>query len=377
MAASAQAQPNEKAQKVFDFWTPERISQAEPRDLYLDHRGLPYTKNKKGDFVPYGKNKEKYQPMRPGNGNGGGGGGGGGGKPSSGPDVGNAAWSFGGAVQTAAGRLLYQMPNNGGWSSYVCSGTVVTDGTTGRSIIITAAHCVYDDADNAFARNVLFIPNQNDTTGSATDSNCSNDPMGCWTTSFGVVEQNWTNKTFPNNIPWDYAYYVVNDSGSHSGNGSGGAMDMVTGHLQIDFTVQNHDLANDDASAADFTHGLGYSYSDDPNFMYCADNLTEKADYTLPGSNVAANWWIPVCDLSGGSSGGPWAQPMDEASGTGFIMSVNSWGYTRKNRKGMAGPKLAGTTAECLFEAAKTGDLSIANNADGDQGIIVTPGSCN
>ncbi|MFP6837769.1 MAG: NAD(P)H-dependent oxidoreductase subunit E [Pseudomonadales bacterium] len=47
------------------------------------------------------------------------------------------------------------------------------------STILTAAHCVYDDVHNAFARNVLFIPNQADTTGSATDLNCNNDPLGC------------------------------------------------------------------------------------------------------------------------------------------------------------------------------------------------------
>ena len=364
-SATAQAQASDRAQKVFDFWTPERIAQAQPRDLYIDHRGLGYTKNKKGDFVPYGKNKEKYQPMRPGNGNGGGGGGGG--KPGGGggsPDVGNAEWTFDGAVQTAAGRLLYQF----GGSYYVCSGTAATDNTSGRSIIITAAHCVYDDTAKEFASNVLFIPNQADG-GSATDTNCNNDPLGCWAPSFGVVEENWANKSFPANIPWDYAYYVVSDSGAHSGAGQGGALDQIAGNLPIDFGTQSVDLANDDDTAADWTHGLGYSYDDDPNFMYCADNMTEKADYTLPGSNEAANWWIPVCDLSGGSSGGPWAQPMDQTTGTGSIMSVNSWGYTRKNLKGMAGPKLVGTTAECLFDEAKSANL-------GTQNLIVDPTSC-
>lgn len=131
-------------------------------------------------------------------GNGGGGGGGG--------VVANSRWANGGAIQTAAGRLLYEMPNGGGWSGYVCSGTVATDGTTGRSIIITAAHCVYDDADASFARNVIFIPNQDGTTGGSTDRDCFNDPEGCWVTDFGVVEQNWTTSVFPNNIPWDYAY---------------------------------------------------------------------------------------------------------------------------------------------------------------------------
>jgi len=233
---------------------------------------------------------------------GGSGGGGGGGV------VANTRWAQGGAIQTAAGRLLYEMPNNGGWSGYVCSGTVATDGTTGRSIIITAAHCVYDDADAAFARNVIFIPNQDQTTGSSTDRDCSNDPEGCWVSDFGVVEQNWTTSVFPNNIPWDYAYYVVGDNGNHSGNGTGGALDSAVGSFDIDFSAPNVNDGQNGEFSSDWTHALGYSYSDDPFFMYSAEDMTTEGD---------DNWWLASSQLSGGSSGGPWIQPMDEATGTG------------------------------------------------------------
>jgi len=97
----------------------------------------------------------------------------------------NAGWNCSGSiVQTAAGRIYFEMPTNkrkNRWAGYVCSGTVTTDPTDNdRSVIITAAHCVYDDANKAFARNVLFIPDQNGTSGSGTDTNCSNDPLGCW-----------------------------------------------------------------------------------------------------------------------------------------------------------------------------------------------------
>ena len=145
--------------------------------------------------------------------------GGGGGGGSGGDAVANSGWSTGGAVQTAVGRIFFEMPTRSNlrrWAGYVCSGTVATDNTTGRSVIITASHCVYDDANKAFARNVIFIPNQAEG-GSGTDTDCSNDPMGCWTTSFGVVDVNWTTRTFPANIRWDYAFYVVDDTGAHSG----------------------------------------------------------------------------------------------------------------------------------------------------------------
>ena len=73
--------------------------------------------------------------------------------------------------------------------------------------------------------------------------------------------------------------------------------------------------------------------------MYCAEDMTTEAR--------PANWWLASCGLSGGSSGGPWVQPI--SGGTGPIISVNSWGYT--NQPGMAGPKLVGTSAKALFDA--------------------------
>jgi hypothetical protein len=253
----------------------------------------------------------------------------------------NAQWTFDGAVRTAAGRIYFEMPSNtllNLWDGYVCSGTAVQDGTTGRSIIITAAHCVYDDAHKAFARNVLFIPDQAHSTA-GTDLNCGNDPLGCWAPKFGVVDSDWTTRTFPDNVAWDYAYYVVNDTGAHSGTAaSSDALDAAAGTLPVQFTAP---------STGSVTHALGYSYSDDPNFMYCAEAM---------GTEGTVNWWLPSCGLSGGSSGGPWVQPMNTSTGSGPIISVNSWGYT--NQPGMAGPKLAGTSASCLFGVAKTASLT-------------------
>lgn len=261
----------------------------------------------------------------------------------------NAEWTAGGAVQPAAGRIYFEMPANRRqtrWTGYVCSGTVATDTTTGRSIIITAAHCVYDDVNKVFARNVLFIPNQTGTSGAGTDLNCDNDPFGCWVPSFGVVDADWASRTFPDNIPWDYAYYVVADTGSHQGTTTNAALDVSVGSLPVQFTTP---------TVGNTTHALGYSYSEDPKFMYCAEAM---------GTEGTANWWLPSCLLSGGSSGGPWVQPMNESTGSGPIISVNSWGYT--GSPGMAGPQLAGSSASCLFGAAKTTSFPTVTN----RGII-------
>jgi hypothetical protein len=294
-----------------------------------------------------------------------GGGGSGGGSNDTGGTVTNAEWTYGGKVQTAAGRLYFEMPNNakrkGPWNGYVCSGTAVTDGTgDDRSIILTAAHCVYDDANKAFARNVLFIPDQAHTDGTRTDLDCDNDPLGCWVPSFGVVDTDWTTRTFPDNIPWDYAYYVVKDTGAHSGSGSLESLEVAAGTLAINFATPLHDDGMSGDDNTDYTHALGYSYDVDPNFMYCAEDMTKEG---------ADNWWLASCGLSGGSSGGPWVQPMDIGTGDGPVISINSWGYV--GSPGMAGPKLDSTSAECVFGKAEGTSFSSVSATDGEAGVAV------
>ena len=296
----------------------------------------------------------------------------------------NAQWTDGGAVQTAAGRIYFEMPGNskrkGPWGGYVCSGTVVNDSDAiadnGRAIIITAAHCAYDDVNKAFARNVLFIPDQANTSGTRTDSNCDNDPLGCWTPSFAVVDDDWSTRTFPNNIPWDYAYYVVNDADDGDSYDNDSVSDAYSGpvlpinvltlqaaagSMPLTFLSPNTNNGDPEPGSNDYTHALGYSYNEDPKFMYCAEDMA-TVDYI---SNVTANWWLMHCNLSGGSSGGPWLQPMVDSNN--YIISVNSWGYTTE--PGMAGPFLYSNSASCLFGIAEGTHFSSIDSTDGEAGV--------
>lgn len=259
--------------------------------------------------------------------------------PPSGEVVTNAAWS-GGVVQTAAGRIYFEMRSSPRrYSGYVCSGTVATDGTSGRSVIITAAHCVYDDVYNEFARNVLFIPNQAGTApGAGTDRDCSNDPIGCWEPTHGVVDSDWASRSWPDNIPWDFAYYVVPDAAAYTPGltTTSPVLDGAAGSLPVHFGG---------ATQGAYTHALGYSYSEDPKFMYCAEGLATD------GGGESDPLWLGQCGLSGGASGGPWVQPMG-SNGSGPIVSVNSYGYG--SQPGMGGPHLL-AEASCVFGVAKGG----------------------
>ena len=252
--------------------------------------------------------------------------------------ISESEWSCDGNVQSAAGRILFSMPGG----NYVCSGTVINDwATSGRSIILTAAHCVYDDENKVFASNVLFIPDQANTSGAGTDTNCSNDPLGCWVASFGVVDPDYTSRVFPDNSPWDYAYYVVaDDDVSHAAgynNPSNSTLDSAAGYMNISFTSPTQ---------SKYTYALGYSYAMDPSFRYCAEGMS---------TNGSSNWWLGNCGLTGGSSGGPWSQSDADDLGNGPVISVNSWGYIRSS--GMAGPKLSNNTAQCLFDVARSAPI--------------------
>jgi len=246
----------------------------------------------------------------------------------------NDEWADGGTVQTAAGRLYFEMPRNarqsGPWNAYVCSGTVVSDDLSDASMVLTAAHCVYDDRNGAFARNVLFIPNQAGTTGTRTDTNCDNDPLGCWVPDYGVVDDDWAGQVWPDNIPVDFGFYLIPTTGAHTGKGAEAeSLEDSAKVLPVSFSSQNDLL----------TTALGYSYSDDPKLMYCQEPLDSEETH--------GGLWLGSCGLSGGASGGPWLQL---AGGADSIVSVNSWGYSNGD-PGMGGPRLE-RTANCLFEYA-------------------------
>jgi hypothetical protein len=330
----------------------EAVANAQPRDLVIDERGLGYLRGASGELTPYGHSvaavNRPIEPRAPGGVPGPPGGGGG-------TDDGTVTfgqWGFGGQVLKSSGRILFQMAD--GW--YVCSGTAVTDSATDRSIVLTAAHCIYDDVAKAFALQAIFIPNQDDGESDKTDWNCSNDPYGCWILDHGVVDVNWTNRTFPDNIAWDYGFYVVSDTNAWSITSDY----QASGDLALDGTVGTLalDLAAPDIGVT--AHALGYSYDVDPELMYCKEPLATESTY--------GDFWLGKCDMSGGSSGGPWVQPMDEATGMGPVFSVNSWGYT--SRSGMGGPVLHGSSAGLLFDFAQQSAFGVTAG-----GYVVNPDS--
>jgi len=307
---------NASHDEVVDFWTADRIASAKPRDVSRapgpDSRG------------PVAK------PDNPGGGNGNGGGKGGGGGDDGGDGgvttVKGATWTGDGVVQGTTGKVLFEM----GGSPYVCSGSVVNDGALdGTSVVLTAGHCVYDDVANEFATMFAFMPDFDaSTSGSAID--CPSTPYGCWAATSLVTTIAWANGDFDD----DYAFAVF-ESGGHSGIDS---LEGTVGTQEIAFN-QSHPTS---------VHSFGYPHAtpyDGTVLTYCAGtDISNPYGETTYGLK---------CDMTGGSSGGPWFTDFDEATGVGTLTSVNSYKYLGGRYKSyMFGPYFDDYT-EATFTAAK------------------------
>ena len=163
-------------QQIVDFLTPEKIANAQPKMKYLsiEERDHFVSNADKPTFLgsvpdPQGTARN----LHPGR------------SLQQPPDVPSGDWNFGSAINSAAGRLILGY----GDLVFFCSATVIDDwGVEGRSLVATAAHCVYDEATDQFADFYLFIPEQDDGGDDASDFVCENDPFGCWIMQNAVIE---------------------------------------------------------------------------------------------------------------------------------------------------------------------------------------------
>jgi hypothetical protein len=266
--------------RIVAYWTPARIANAKPRD---------FVKTAPGPAQPL-----KGKPP-----------GGGGG---SGASVIGASWTNAGQVLHTTGKVLFTM-NSG---DYICTGTVVTDGMSGRSIVVSAAHCAWDGSDGGFARNWTFIPEFD----SAPTYTCSASKWGCWTASALVVNRGFTSAGGFNDqaVQYDWSFAVITAPG--------------TKNADLEATVGSFALNTTAPSVGDRVYAFGYPAAGryhGSDLIYCADQL-----FTDP---LVANKTFGIdCNMTGGSSGGPWLFPFTESSGVGTIRAVTSYGYSGVTR---------------------------------------------
>jgi len=307
-AAPSKAKAREKAghARVVKYWTPARLANAEPRDFVKTKRG----------FVPAARGGDKGKPPKdPGDGGGGGGT----------TTVTGASWTAGGPALKGTGKVFFTMDG----SNYVCSGATANDkGRSSYSLVLTAGHCAYDETNGAFATNWMFIPQYD----SAPTRTCGATAQGCWTAVGLVVHNGYASAGGFNTqaIRHDWAFAVV-------GNGSQGG--------QLDVRVPDFPIAFDAKSEA--RHAFGYPAAG----QYLGNDLVYCAGNVISDSALGNDTWGLHCDMTPGSSGGPWFKTFDT---TAMLNSVNSYKYNGgKKKKYMFGPKFDLKTKD-VYDAARS-----------------------
>ena len=208
------------------------------------------------------------------------------------------------AITSTTGKVFFTL--SGG--NYVCSGSATS--SSNRSVVTTAGHCV-NEGPGAFATNWAFVPAYNN--GSR--------PYGTWTARNLVTTSAWANQ---GDINYDGGFAVMNTL-------NGQTLTDVVGGQGITF------------NQARGLYYSAYGYPAAPPFNgETLKSCAGTAQNDIYGGTQSQS--IP-CNMTGGSSGGPWFTG-------GLLNSVNSFGYSGVPNR-MFGPYF-GSAIQSAYNAAST-----------------------
>jgi V8-like Glu-specific endopeptidase len=190
-------------------------------------------------------------------------------------------WTGGGQVVSTAGRVFFTYQGR----QASCSGNAVTSGN--KSTVITAGHCV--KLDGAFHTNWAFVPAYNN----------GNAPYGTWTARATMATPQWVASE---DINYDVGAAVVNQLNGQS------LTDVVGGQ-----GVAFNQARGQNMYAFGWPAASPY---DGTRMIYCSGRVFNA---------FISNGLGMTCNMTGGSSGGPWFLQFSEATGTGLVNSVNSY----------------------------------------------------
>ncbi len=228
--------------------------------------------------------------------------------PTAFPQAGGA-WTGGGAVVKTSGRVFFTM----GGRTASCSGDSVT--SANGSTVMTAGHCV--KYQGAWHTNWVFVPAYNN--GSA--------PYGQWSATKTFATDQWAASEDMN---MDVGLAVVAPLNGQTLSQAVGAQGLL---FNGGYNKKMYSFGFPAAAPYDGT-----------KLVYCSGNSGK--DFLLTKDHSLA------CNMTGGSSGGPWFQDFNEATGLGTQVSVNSFGYTFLPNR-MYGPYF-GNEAKAAYDRAQT-----------------------
>ena len=208
-------------------------------------------------------------------------------------------------VVRTTGKVFFTL----GGTNYVCSGAATS--SSNRSVVTTAGHCV-NEGPGAYATNWAFVP--------AYDNGAR--PYGTWTARTLVTTAAWAQQ---GDINYDGGFAVMNPLNGQS------LTDVVGGQ----------------AIAFNQARGLSYNAYGYPAAGKFNGQTLQSCSGTATNDPYGTQSQGIPCDMTGGSSGGPWL-----VSGTHTINSVNSFGY-RSVRNVMFGPYF-GSAIQSAYSTASS-----------------------
>lgn len=220
-------------------------------------------------------------------------------------------WLTGGAVAKTTGRVFLTVEG----VDFVCSAGTVR--SANKDVVVTAGHCV-KDGTGGWAENWTFVPGYRE--GGV-------QPYGAFTARRMFVAGPWSRS---GDDSYDVGMVALNQAeGKH--------VAEAVGTQEIAFNTSRGGQA----------HGFGFP-ADPPyngeHLVYCAGRLRDDPHDQTRDQGLA-------CDMTAGSSGGPWLSRFDAASGRGTVTSVSSFKYS-DDRSTMYGPYF-GDAAKALFSTAE------------------------
>ncbi|MFG1702162.1 trypsin-like serine peptidase [Nonomuraea sp. M3C6] len=218
-------------------------------------------------------------------------------------------WTDGGAVAKTTGRIFFTTQGR----NASCSGTAVT--SANKSVVLTAGHCV--KLSGAFHTNWVFVPGYTN----------GNRPLGTWAATKLLTTQQWNASE---DINFDVAAAVVAP---------------LQGRTLVD-AVGGQGVAFNQARRQQM-YAFGYPAAapyDGSKLIYCSGRTFD--DFLMSDDQGL------TCNMTGGSSGGPWMLNFNESTGLGTQNSVNSFKYNFAPNW-MFGPYF-GNEAQAVYQAAQS-----------------------
>lgn len=309
----AASRADSAAARVYAYWTADRIASAKPRDI--TPAGVPTPKA----------------------------------KPGGGSGVVGASWTGGGNVVKLTGKVYFSMAG-GNWQ---CSGSVISDSRSGFSTVLTAGHCTVDETTGEFATNWVFIPSW-DTKPATFSTACDTGATtyGCWAAVALYAHYGFATAGSFNDqaVTHDWGFAAV------AGNQNGVQLDAALGLAGYSL---GYNVITTQTRVQPFGYPAAGKYHGN-DLTWCAG--TPKTDVTTRNDPTKETWGV-ACDMTGGSSGGPWFKDLNESNGSGgTVVSLNSYGYS--GVKNMYGPNFNSQT-QATLQAAQSGTPS-----QGDEVVV-------